>query len=162
MKVFHIRAATGQDEPFLREVLSESLIEHAEPLIDTTEREKMVIKYVADWGKQGDIGFVAENQAGEPIGAVIVRYFEQQDQSYGYVSDRIPELTMAIQTVYRGHGIGTALLTTLFDELKRLAIDQISLNVNMLNEAAMKLYYRFGFVETKVTETTVTMVANIF
>ena len=48
---------------------------------------------------------------------------------------------------WRGKGAGTALLTYVFDELKRRSVSVVFLEVESTNEPAMSLYLKSGFVE---------------
>ncbi|CAK7027057.1 GNAT family N-acetyltransferase [Tissierella sp.] len=109
--------------------------------------ESFLSKYVENWGKEGDLGYIAENSKGRQVGSITMRYFSEDNKGFGYVSNDIPELGIALRAEYRGKGSGTALLRKFFDELKEKGIRQISLSVDPDNLAAMKLYQKFGFRE---------------
>ncbi len=99
-------------------------------------------KYVADWGRSTDYGFLAFDPAStKNLGALWLRQFSSYNAGYGFVDEQIPELGMAVIPDYRGRGIGSLLLKHLFDQEKYSAI---SLSVSPQNPA-MKLYDRFGF-----------------
>lgn len=57
------------------------------------------------------------------------------------------ELGICILKAYWGRGIGTAIMQTLIDEVKKTAVEQLELEVVAANERAIRLYERFGFVE---------------
>lgn len=66
----------------------------------------------------------------------------------GWVDDDTPVLVMSVATAARGRGIGTALLTQLFDEVQQQSnsYNGISLSVRKTNAAACHLYQKMGFV----------------
>jgi ribosomal protein S18 acetylase RimI-like enzyme len=138
-----IRSLTPADQPFLWEMLYQALYVAA----DQTPPPREVIdqpdlaRYVQDWGKTGDRGFVAIDPAtGEAIGAVWLRFLIGENQGYGYVDDRTPELGIAVLPEYRGQGVGTALLNALVAN----ELGAMSLSVAADNPA-VRLYQRFGF-----------------
>lgn len=90
-----------------------------------------------------------------------MRYFSENNKAYGYVSNDIPEMSMALLTDYRGKGIGTSLLEALTNETRKLGIKKISLSVDPNNTAAVKLYQRYGFKEVGIEGTSITMVADL-
>jgi ribosomal protein S18 acetylase RimI-like enzyme len=138
-----IRSLTPADQPFLWEMLYQALYVAA----DQTPPPREVIaqpdlaRYVQDWGRSGDRGFVAiDDKTGQAIGAVWLRLLIGENQGYGYVDDLTPELGIAVLPQYRGQGIGTALLKTLVASNP----GSISLSVAADNPA-VRLYQRFGF-----------------
>jgi ribosomal protein S18 acetylase RimI-like enzyme len=68
---------------------------------------------------------------------------------------------MALLKEFRGKGIGASLLDQLFKGARQNNISRISLSVDPTNNADMKLYQRFGFVEVGKCDSSITMVANI-
>ncbi len=54
--------------------------------------------------------------------------------------------TLAIDQIYRGQGIGTALLQELIENAVRAGARTMTLEVRPSNLAALRLYERFGFV----------------
>ncbi|MGG0813012.1 GNAT family N-acetyltransferase [Paenibacillus alvei] len=112
-------------------------------------------------GREGDLGYIAENAAGEPIGSITVRYFREGNPGFGYVSSEVPELGMAILPAYRGQGLGTSLMKQMFAGLREQRIDRVSLSVDPENAAAVKLYQRFGFKPVGEVGTSITMLAQV-
>lgn len=163
MNPYTIRPVTEGDVPFLRDMLYESLYvpEGEEPFGRHVIKEPHISKYVDDWGREGDLGFIAVNTEGQSIGSITIRYFDEDHKGFGYVNHDIPELGMALLAAYRGQGIGTALFQRLFDESREIGIKQISLSVAPDNLAAVKLYQRFGFKEVGIEGTSITMVADL-
>lgn len=56
-------------------------------------------------------------------------------------------LGVCVLKAYWGRGIGTALMQTLIDEVRKTAAEQLELEVVSTNERAIRLYERFGFAE---------------
>ena len=133
-----IRPLTPQDEPILWEMLYHGLSEPAAPKPASRDilRRPEISKYVAGWGRPGDIGFVAHEKRGEAlIGAVWLR---QPTDTSGVV----PELALAVKQEHRGHGIATALLT----QLVRANPDQSTISISFVaGKPVLRLYERFGF-----------------
>lgn len=163
MNSYHIRVAGREDESFLREMLYESLYvpEGEEPFNRDILEEPFMKKYVENWGREGDLGYIAVNAAGKPAGSITIRYFDEGNKGFGYVSDDIPELGMALLPESRGQGLGTALMKELFRGMKEQGIQKVSLSVAPENTAAMKLYERFGFQEVGMCGTSITMLADV-
>jgi ribosomal protein S18 acetylase RimI-like enzyme len=103
-------------------------------------------KYVAGWGRPGDVGVVEDN-----VGAAWVRLFAKEDHGYGYVAPHVPELTIGVAREARGRGVGTALLRELLSH-----VGTVSLSVETDNPA-VRLYERFGFVRVGYVGTSWTM-----
>ena len=54
-----------------------------------------VYRYVANWGRRGDAGFVAFDGL-NPYGAAWYRLFTEKEPGFGFVDERAPELTIAV------------------------------------------------------------------
>ena len=100
-------------------------------------------RYVEAWGRTGDVGVVAE-QNGTPVGAAWVRLWSPDNRGYGYVSDDVPELAIAVIPEVRGQGIGTVLLSEIL-ALAEASVPAVSLSIRADNPA-LRLYERTGFV----------------
>jgi ribosomal-protein-alanine N-acetyltransferase len=75
---------------------------------------------------------------------------DQKWQLAGFVAARIggEELhinNIAVRRVYRHQGIGGALLSAALEEAALLGCVEALLEVRVTNEAAQKLYYKYGF-----------------
>lgn len=139
---FTIRAATGADERFLREMQYQALFVAPgdEPFPEAMVDEPHIARYYRGFGGQlGDVGRVAVDPSGESIGAAWVRRSTSDDPSYGYIDDITPELGMAVADGHRGGGIGAALLDDLLGVLPRCCLSVDSRN------PAVRLYERSGF-----------------
>lgn len=114
-----------------------------------------IAKYVKDWGRSSDSGFVAVVDNARPIGAVWLRLLSGSEKGFGYVDDDTPELGMAVVAEYRGKGIGTSLLNHLIASVNGV-FESISLSVAVGNPA-LRLYQRFGFEVVEQNGNSITM-----
>jgi ribosomal protein S18 acetylase RimI-like enzyme len=104
-----------------------------------------ISRYFLTWGRRGDLGFVAEEKQSKlPVGAAWCRVFSEQNKGYGFISDAVPELSIAVLPEYRYTGIGTALIKELLNAIQD-KFPAISLAVRSTNPA-LHLYERLGFV----------------
>lgn len=142
---YKIRSLTSADQPFLWEMLYLSLFvpEGNAPFERSVLKQPDISKYVRDWGRACDSGFVAVGENNQPLGAIWLRLLAGEEKGYGYVDDFTPELGMAVFPEHRGRGIGTTLLTRLL-ETAAASYEQVSLSVARRNPA-LRLYQRFGF-----------------
>jgi len=153
-----IRPLAKVDEPFLWEMLYHALYvqEGSPPFPKEIVSQPEIAKYVAGWGRPGDQAFVSIDEAcRQPVGAVWIRLFESNDPGYGYVNDRIPEVSIAVLPAHRNLGHGTRLLSRMLAEAAG-QFPGLSLSVSSDNPAR-RLYERLGFQVVNVTNTTITM-----
>jgi len=133
-----IRPLTRQDEPILWEMLYYGLFStgKSEPPSRDVVRRPEIVRYVQDWGRAGDIGFVAHDKKNRALlGAAWLR--QPTDKS-----DASPELALAVKPEHRRHGIGTALLT----QLVRATPEHSTISVSFVaGKPVLRLYERFGF-----------------
>lgn len=101
--------------------------------------EQNIRIYIDGFGGKDDCGVVAE-QGGKVVGAAWTRIIP----AFGHVDDETPELATSILPECRGRGIGTMLLTRLFELLRERGYRQTSLSVQKENPAA-RLYLRMGY-----------------
>lgn len=100
--------------------------------------------YWENWGRPGDAACIAWRDK-RAIGAVWLRSWANVSfKGYGFVSDSMPELSMAVLPECRSRGIGTRLLANLL-ERARATVPEICLSVQKKNPAR-RLYERSGFV----------------
>lgn len=114
------------------------------PLPKQVVSKPEIARYVINWGRKGDQGFVAVDEfTSTPVGAVWIRLFTGENKGYGYVAEDIPELSIAFLPDYRNQGMGTMLLKRLIEETRH-QFCALSLSVSLDNPAA-RLYRRLGF-----------------
>ncbi len=155
------RQIESTDQAFLWEVLYHALYmpEGAAPLPREIVREPALAQYVSEWGRAGDSGLMAVDEAsGTPMGAVWLRQFTQLSPAYGYLDDTTPELSIALLPEYRGRGVGTQLLERMIDQARQQhpASAALSLSVSSDNPAR-RLYERFGFITINTSGDSLTM-----
>jgi len=141
-----IRDAVPADEPFLWRILSltADLPPAEPPPVDAVRRDPGLSPYLVGWGRAGDAGVIAE-VAGEPVGAAWHRHFPAAQPGYGFVAERIPEVSLGVEATWRGRGIGRALLTALAERARAAGIEALSLSVDANNGPALTLYQSMGF-----------------
>lgn len=142
---------------FLDEMLYEAIYipESSTPLPKSIINEPELFKYIEDWGREADIGFIAKYND-KMIGAVWVRLFLKNQKSFGFIDEKIPELSIAVKKQYRNMGVGSKLLLVIFNKVKSQGYYAISLSVDKRNRA-VKLYKKLGFKKYNTTSTSYTM-----
>jgi len=144
--VIAIRRSTADDAPFMQEMLAVAVGWRPGSRLGSIAEVMAapeLARYVADWPRMDDIGFVATDGATD-VGAVWWRFFPQHDCGYGFVDDQTPELSIGVVHEARRSGVGSLLLRTLIEEALRSGLPALSLSVEPDNPAA-SLYERLGF-----------------
>jgi ribosomal protein S18 acetylase RimI-like enzyme len=142
-----IRDGALDDIGFLREMGYEAAFwrpGELRPPADVVLTDTHLARYLAGWGRPGDVAVVAEEVDGRLLGAAWYRKFTADEAGYGFVSEEIPELSIAVRPGARGRGIGSALLAALIDRARAGGVEALSLSVEIENPA-MRLYQRLGF-----------------
>lgn len=100
-----------------------------------------VAAYSANFGRPGDVGFVATVNE-QPVGAAWGRIYERtsQDPLVEYPF----EITIGVTKAQRGLGIGGTLLTRLVEGAANIGVDFVALGVSVNNPGARRLYERYG------------------
>jgi len=152
-----IRPATSEDIPFLSDMLFEAGA-ISEKVREMGKEQALtlpaMIYFLENFGRIGDFGFIAETEDAAPIGAAWARLFSEENKSYGFISDKIPEFAIAVESEFRGLGIGTKLLEQLIEEAHKLK----------RRTPALKLYERLGFRDagiSKETESSLIMIMQL-
>lgn len=124
--------------------------------------------YIVDgWAdRPGDFGIMAEDtRTGTLLGVVWLRHWLEEYHSYGFISQDIPELGIAVAPGYRGLGLGRTLLKMAQQHILKKALAgsrisgqgtagendgyciaaSISLSVETENHVARSLYESAGF-----------------
>jgi ribosomal protein S18 acetylase RimI-like enzyme len=149
-----VRQWTPGDEPFLWEMLYQAIhvpAGHAPPPRSVLS-DPPIHHYLAEFGSRPGDDAVVSCDDGLPVGAAFCRVFGADDPSYGFVSNDVPEVSMAVVPGYRGQGIGRAMLTALLDRYPTM-----SLSVDADNVVARALYESLGFAMVRRDGTSLTM-----
>ena len=104
--------------------------------------------YVKAFGRPGDTVVIALAD-GFPVGAAWYRLFKAAKPGYGFVDEETPELAIAVVPSRRGHGIGEALLSALYERARTERHAALSLSVERDNEPLLAFYEKQGFVRVK-------------
>ncbi len=151
-----VRDAGRADRPFLEEMLREAAMWRGNEYAGDVLGDPHIARYVGGWGKDGDTGVVAQDERGQPIGAAWYRFFAPEEHGFGFISQDVPELTVAVRPGARGREVGTALLEALIVRARRAYVRALSLSVEEDNPA-LCLYQRLGFVPIRRVGNAVTM-----
>lgn len=157
-----ISPLTKAEAGFLLEMMYHAIYvpEGAEPLPRSIMKKPEIIRYVENWGRKDDTGFIAIDEVKQcEVGAVWVRLLTGENRGYGYVNDATPELSIAVIPEYRDRGVGTKLLTRLLKEAEG-RWESISLSVT-LDNPAVRLYRRFGFESVCTSGDSLTMIKRL-
>lgn len=158
-----IREGTLQDLPFLYEMLYEAVywrqsVNRPSPQQGLAKTE--IARLIDDWGRESDTAMIAESVIGQPLGATWYRYWTDNNHSYGYISDEIPVLVIAMCMDWRRQGIGSTLLFTLKQKACEQGVKYLSLSVEKDNPAH-NLFIQHGFQPAGQVGNTLTMMASI-
>jgi ribosomal protein S18 acetylase RimI-like enzyme len=143
---FVIRSLMVEDESIVWEMLRYAAHESS---IESIQQQPYLARYALNWGRMGDLGYVAIVDT-SPIGAAWLRLWLEKDKGFGYVKDEIPELAIAVLPDYRRQGIGTKLLTQILGTTK-MKYPAVSLSVRA-NNPVVRLYERTGFMKVPGSE----------
>jgi 3-oxoadipate enol-lactonase len=140
-----IRAAAPADAGFLADMLAEAV--NWSPRWNQSRESALatpaIAHYVSGWPRDTDLGVVAE-AGGQPAGAAWLRFLPADDPGYGFVAPDVPELTIGVTPLWRGRGVGRALLRAIAGRARERGIARISLSVERKN-FAQRLYQAEGY-----------------
>ena len=158
----NIRPATKDDDDFLKTMLYEAARWNPdwprEPMAEVLD-DPVLQRYQEGWGRPGDGGMIAELD-GEPVGAAWYRLFTADAPGYGFVDERTPEVSIAVQPLHRRKGIGGTLLRAAMVNAREEGHQTLSLSVAVHNRSRM-LYQRVGFEKVGEQGESWTMLVNL-
>ena len=146
MSPFTVRTAKREDSRALTDALVEARNWNpgvTEPRVSIMA-DPAVRRYIANWGRPGDAGVVAEDSEKTPIGACWYRLFSAQEPGFGFIGTGVPELILGVSPVWRAQGVGRALLQEVLERARSAGFARISLSVQKGNYAH-RLYRSEGF-----------------
>lgn len=146
----NIRPAGPEDVEFLKQMLYEAAAWNPDwprERMIATLADPMLERYHRDWGREGDLGVIAEID-GEPVGAAWYRQFTAEEPGYGFVDEETPEIGIAVVPLHRRKGIGETLLRALMSEARQRGVKALSLSVAVHNRSR-RMYERVGFQKVR-------------
>jgi ribosomal protein S18 acetylase RimI-like enzyme len=158
----NIRPATKDDVEFLKTMQYEAARWNPdwprEPMADVLD-EPVLRRYHEGWGREGDGGVIGELD-GVPVGAAWYRMFTVDQPGYGYVDEKTPELSIAVQPLHRRKGIGGTLIRAAMVQAREEGYQTLSLSVAVHNRSRM-MYQRVGFEKVGEEGESWTMLVNL-
>ncbi|WP_328551634.1 GNAT family N-acetyltransferase [Streptomyces sp. NBC_00358] len=157
---FSLRAATVDDAEFLWDMLLAAV--NWDPTREAVSRDqaredRRTAHYVEGWVRRGDLGVVAVDPGGHPVGAVWLRLFGADDAGYGFVAADVPEVSLGVVPSWRGRGVGRALMAEMARRAGDSGFTRICLSVERANRAR-RLYLDEGFTTVESGPDSDTMV----
>ncbi len=140
------RSVIVSDTPALWEMLTYAarMPDDLAANIAAAQADPFLQKYVADWGRPGDLGVLAVDERDSAVGAAWVRLLDHNFHAHNYAAENTPELAIGVRPELRGQGVGTVLMEALID-VCRGHYPALVLSVRAVNPA-VHLYQRLGFV----------------
>jgi ribosomal protein S18 acetylase RimI-like enzyme len=157
-----VRPLEGSDRDFLAAMLFEAFFWNpasARPSLAEFREHPEFVKLLADWGRPGDRGVVAEARQ-RRIGAAWFRLWTPELHSYGFVDARTPELGIAVAPDQRSKGVGRVLLGALIQIARADGHPALSLSVSPSNYARA-LYESEGFLKVGESGTSWTLLLRL-
>jgi ribosomal protein S18 acetylase RimI-like enzyme len=156
-----IRPAEAADVEFLWDVLVEVA---KAPYYRRTRAELLadpdVRHYLEGWPRDTDLGVIATEPDGSPIGGAWLRQFTEADRSDGFVGEAIPELAVGVLAEHRGRGVGKALMHAMTEAARQAGLEHISLSVDRPNPA-VALYLSSGYRVVRERTHSLVMVLDV-
>ena len=93
-----IRDLREDEVPFLEEMLYAALAWRADVELPPPEwvlAHPQVVVFHEGWGREGDVGLVAEVD-GAPVGLAWYRFFTEAEHGEGFVDEATPEVAVAV------------------------------------------------------------------
>ncbi|AKV01948.1 Histone acetyltransferase HPA2 [Labilithrix luteola] len=142
-----IRDATPADEEFLWTMLTyaASMDPGGAASVAAAKSDDNLGSYVKGWMRAGDLGVVAVDGSGAPLGAAWLRLLEGPPMPFKVATPELPELAIAVEPRARGQKLGASMLEELFRRSSG-RYPAIVLSVRATNPS-IHLYERAGFVE---------------
>ena len=141
-----IRLAGADDLSFLAMMLGEAAVwrpDKETPTGAEVMADPRYAMYLEGWPRVGDHGLIAETD--EPVGAAWYRTYTLASHGHGFISEDVPELSIAVVAGRRQQGIGRRLLAGLIADSVAEGYGALSLSVSEHNPARA-LYESVGFV----------------
>ena len=157
-----IRPAARADAAFLLEMSCEAANWHPDRMRPRADllAEASVLRHVRGWQRPADDGVIAEDDAGEAIGACWFRLPQRSEPGAAFIAAGVPELTLGVRPPWRARGVGRALLVSACAAARDRGHQRIGLAVHRDN-FAHRLYRSEGFVVAESGEAEDVMVKTL-
>lgn len=159
---FSIRDAAPGDARFLADMAVEAAnwdSVRARPRVQVLA-DPVRQRYHRDWMRPGDLGVVAVDEHGTPIGACWFRLFAPDAAGLGFVAHGVPELILGVVGIWRAQGVGRFLLQAAVERARAAGYQRLSLSVERGN-FAQRLYVSEGFATVSSGESAHVMVKTL-
>jgi len=83
------------------------------------------------------------------MGAIVSKFDEHSSSLFGTTTKRGYIAMLAVDHEYRKRGIGSALVARAIEAMKSLGADEVVLETECVNKAALRLYENLGFIREK-------------
>jgi GNAT superfamily N-acetyltransferase len=145
-----IRLVTCDDTAFLERMMLLAGFPPDRDLPADARAAPHIRRFLDDWGRDGDVGVIALDESGCPVGAAWARRLDEPlltDDAGAAVA----EVAIAVEAHARGAGTGDALLDALAKAAAAAGHRELSLRVSARNPAA-RLYERAGYERVRTDE----------
>jgi RimJ/RimL family protein N-acetyltransferase len=152
MTGIQIRVVSNDEEALIFSFLylAAKMPEGNEP-IQKALSDTFLRKYWKGWGRPGDYGLVAIDDATRmPVACAWLRTFSQEEAGPSFVEEGLPELAVGTVDGFRGKGIATLTIQALIQETKG-KLPGICLNVRDDNPSR-RIYEKLGFQDVSGSE----------
>jgi ribosomal protein S18 acetylase RimI-like enzyme len=143
-----LRDAIASDAPFLARMLRDCLYWRAgddAPSLEQLQADEDFQRHWQEWGRPGDTALIA-TAAGDSVGAGWYRLWRPRDRMAGFFDARVPVLSLAVRTEFRGSGYGQRLLDALIDRALDSGVPGLSVSVSGDNPA-LQWFERRDFMQ---------------
>ena len=159
--MIHCREYNQDDYQFLREMIFEAVFwsrkDDERPELEEGLSYDYTKHILVDFGnREGDIAVIAEID-GNKAGAVFIRYWNDNTNIRGYITEDIPVLVIGVVKDYRRQGVGDMLIESVKNVAKEKDITKISLCVTKSN-VAYHLYNKHNFKIVQDIESSYNMI----
>jgi ribosomal protein S18 acetylase RimI-like enzyme len=132
------------DLPYMRLALGYAALGVREPVLEGMPLDERYPIY-REALERGEGLFVVAYEGREYAGAAWCCQYTAEKPGYAYVNDHTPEITIAVTPFFRGQGVGRSLLRTLITMARERDVPALSLDVELDNLPAIRLYESLGF-----------------
>ena len=142
-----VRDATSEDLGFVKLMLYEAANRPGDawPGFEESMNDPKNRRFWGEFPRPGDVGVIAQSRA-HPIGAAWIRTFVGAERGR-WDDAEVPVLAIGVVEGWRGRGVGGVLIDALLERARSLGVRAIDLTAGSFNEAGVRLYHSFGFVD---------------